>query len=218
MRLLHSFAGSPVAILAGWAVLILPWQAVPVPAQPRAFTLAPSRRMACNAPAPNGRARPIAAAAEDEPTSGELVVVGSKHLGGASIINLSGHKVGDPCTVAVLTEIRDKLVKSGNFGMHHAEQQVAFAESTAGPGKVRLELRLVSKKKDKSHPDGDKDKLRALVRLPQMSLVANFGYVHNKGYVLSCGAPEPEDSLESIKTKLHGDASDAQVYFELGNY
>jgi beta-lactamase regulating signal transducer with metallopeptidase domain len=57
-----------------------------------------------------------------EPTIAEISVIGNKVLNSQAIISLSGHKVGDPCTTEALTEMRDKLTKSRNFGMHHPDQ------------------------------------------------------------------------------------------------
>jgi outer membrane protein insertion porin family len=56
------------------------------------------------------------------PTIAEIIVVGNKVLNSQGIISLSGHKVGDACTTETLTDMRDKLTKTGNFGMHHPDQ------------------------------------------------------------------------------------------------
>ncbi len=59
----------------------------------------------------------------DSRTIEEIVVVGNKVLNSEGIITVGGHKKGDPCTAQVLAEIRDNLAKSGNFGMHHPDEQ-----------------------------------------------------------------------------------------------
>lgn len=58
---------------------------------------------------------------ESQPKIDSIVVKGNKFLNSAGIITVSGHKVGDPCTVEALTQMRDNLAKSGNFGMHHPD-------------------------------------------------------------------------------------------------
>ena len=50
---------------------------------------------------------------------GEIIITGNKTLSSAAIIAMSGHKVGDPCNDQTITEIRQRLAQSGNFGMHY---------------------------------------------------------------------------------------------------
>jgi outer membrane protein assembly factor BamA len=60
--------------------------------------------------------------ANEQETIREIIVEGNKVLNADAIIKLSGHAVGDPPTPMVLTEMRDKLVQTGYFGMHHPDQ------------------------------------------------------------------------------------------------
>lgn len=60
------------------------------------------------------------------PVIGEIVVQGNKVLSTAAIISLSGHKVGDPCNEQTLAEMRDRLLRTGNFGQHVADQNQAI--------------------------------------------------------------------------------------------
>jgi outer membrane protein insertion porin family len=55
-------------------------------------------------------------------TIGKILVAGNKILNTDAIKALSGHKEGQPCTPEALLDMRDQLVKSGNFGMHHPDQ------------------------------------------------------------------------------------------------
>jgi outer membrane protein insertion porin family len=79
------------------------------------------------------------------PTIGEIVVIGNKVLNNQAIISLSGHKVGDPCTADVLTDMRDKLTKTGNFGMHHpdqADQWVRVQAEELGNNKCKVTINV----------------------------------------------------------------------------
>jgi beta-lactamase regulating signal transducer with metallopeptidase domain len=77
------------------------------------------------------------------PTIGEIVVIGNKVLNNQAIMSLSGHKVGDPCTADVPTDMRDKLTKTGNFGMHHpdqADQWVRVQAEDIGDNKCKVTI------------------------------------------------------------------------------
>src|SRR5689334_12676711 len=50
-------------------------------------------------------------------TIGKIVVVGNKTLASSAIITIAGHKIGDPCTHEVMKDMKDRLVRTGNFGM-----------------------------------------------------------------------------------------------------
>ncbi|HLJ54694.1 MAG TPA: BamA/TamA family outer membrane protein, partial [Chthonomonadaceae bacterium] len=65
------------------------------------------------------------------PVIDDIVVVGNKVLNSAAIITLSGHKKGDPCSSETLTDMRDRLAKTGNFGMHHPDQQERWVQVQA---------------------------------------------------------------------------------------
>ena len=59
----------------------------------------------------------------EQKTIGEILVVGNKTLNAAPIIVVTTHKVGDPCTGEVLNDMRERLVRSGYFGMRHPEHR-----------------------------------------------------------------------------------------------
>lgn len=64
----------------------------------------------------------VPAATQDSLTISEIVVKGNKTLNTQAIITVSGHNVGDPCTTMTLGDIRDRLAKSGNFGIHYPDR------------------------------------------------------------------------------------------------
>ena len=77
------------------------------------------------------------------PVIGEIVVTGNNILGKNAIIALSGHKVGDPCTIEVLSAMRDKLAKSGHFGTDNPaqpDQAVRLQAEDIGGGKRRVTI------------------------------------------------------------------------------
>jgi len=61
----------------------------------------------------------------------KILVNGIKSLSAKALIEMSGHKVGDRCISAVLSEIRDKLAMSGNFGMHYPDHQEKWVQVQA---------------------------------------------------------------------------------------
>jgi predicted aspartyl protease len=76
-------------------------------------------------------------------TIGEIVVHGNKLLDAAAIIRMTERKVGDPCSAEVLDAMRDKLTKSGYFGMHHPDVKSAWADVKSeeiGGGKCKVTI------------------------------------------------------------------------------
>ncbi len=120
-----SFAQSKAAVGLGMASLVeraVAPQNLAEPPQTDAKKPAPAEQPAqAQAPARQPAPAPLQIPAAG-PTIEEIVVVGNKVLNSDAIVTVGTHKVGEPCTTEVLADIRDKLAKSGNFGMHHPEQ------------------------------------------------------------------------------------------------
>ena len=79
------------------------------------------------ASAPAAPLKTVAAVIEAEPELppgtpriGQIVVIGNKTLSQTAIALFSGHRPGDGCTEAVLTEMRANIFQKGYFGMHSA--------------------------------------------------------------------------------------------------
>jgi len=78
-------------------------------------------------------------------TIGEIIVIGNKALNTEAIITVANHKVGSPFSGEALADMRDRLAKTGNFGMHHPEQPekwvgVQSETFTNDPTKVKVTI------------------------------------------------------------------------------
>lgn len=83
--------------------------------------------------------------ANAQSTIGEIEVVGNKVLSRDAIIALTGHKIGHLCTGQVLKEMRDRLVSTANFGMHHPgkpSEWVKIQTEDSGDGKCHVTITI----------------------------------------------------------------------------
>ncbi len=74
------------------------------------------------APAPGVMAFASPGRVAEGTTIAKVVVIGNKTLSTQAILRIGGYYVGDECTTKVLNIIRDRLVKSGYFGMHNSDK------------------------------------------------------------------------------------------------
>src|SRR4051812_32734708 len=65
--------------------------------------------------------------------------------------------------------------------------------------------------------DVDKEKVRGLLRLPELSLEVHVQYIHNQGYEFQSGAPTPAETPEQMRKGLRSAPGDAQIYYDIGN-
>ncbi len=81
-------------------------------------------------------------------TIGEIIVTGNKTLSKDAIIALSRHRIGDPCTDQVLSEIKANLSQTGYFGTQHnldnPEEWVRVQAEDENPptGKCKVVIRV----------------------------------------------------------------------------
>ena len=81
-------------------------------------------------------------------TIGEFIITGNKTFSKDAIIALSRHKVGDPCTDAVLQEIKTNLSQTGYFGtqrnLDNPEDwvRVQSEDDNSGNGKCKIVIRV----------------------------------------------------------------------------
>ncbi len=81
-------------------------------------------------------------------TIGEFIITGNKTFSKDAIIALSRHRIGDPCTDAVLSEIKANLTQTGYFGTQHnldtPEEWVRVQAEDENPptGKCKVVIRV----------------------------------------------------------------------------
>lgn len=81
-------------------------------------------------------------------TIGEFIITGNKTFSKDAIIALSRHKIGDPCTDAVLQEIKTNLSQTGYFGtqrnLDNPEDwvRVQSEDDNSGTGKCKIVIRV----------------------------------------------------------------------------
>ena len=116
---------------------------VPAPAAPLAGpdALAAQTPAAPTAPAQTPAGPAPRPAAPVGPVISDIIVVGAKTLNKAYIVAASGHKVGDPCSGDVLSDMRTRLFATGYFGGHSVRDEDAVrVESIETNGRCQVTI------------------------------------------------------------------------------
>ena len=113
-----------LAALGMTALSALPGTAQTTPASANAKPVSPAAASASAL-----TLKPISAVVAPEPEPdlppgtpriGQILVIGNKTLSQTAIVLFSGHKPGDACTEATISEMRANIFQKGYFGMHSA--------------------------------------------------------------------------------------------------